>query len=95
MSLIVDHEQLTTDWGGTFRWDEIVALHVDQYAAGERTLAILSFEHLNGGVIEVNLDDEIPKEARRQLAAYLPLPADWQEQIAALQPGTGQTLFQR
>lgn len=95
MALTFDHEQLITDWGGSIRWDEIAALHVDQYAVGERTLAILSFEHRNGGVIEVNLDDESIDNTCRQLANYLSLPADWQEQIAALQPGTGLTLFQR
>jgi len=95
MALAFDHEQLITDWGGSIRWDEIVALHVDQYAAGERTLAILAFEHRNGGVIEVNLDDEISDETRRQLADHLPLPTDWQAQVAALPPGVGLTLFRR
>ncbi|MEZ4620778.1 MAG: GNAT family N-acetyltransferase [Caldilineaceae bacterium] len=95
MALTFDHEQFTTDWGGSIRWDEIVALHVDQCAAGERTLAILAFEHRNGGVIEVNLDEEIADETRRQLADHLPLPADWQAQVAALPPGAGLTLFQR
>jgi hypothetical protein len=93
MPLSCNDLKLITDWGGEISWSEVFALHVSKLDAIERTLTILSFEYSNGHFIEVNADESGFGELKCNLANYLPLPADWYDQIESMPVTETLTLF--
>ena len=91
----LDESELITTRGTSIRWDEVVAVHANKIDAMTHSVTMLTLDHECGEFIEIPTGEDGFEALRDHLGEYLPLPADWYQQIESLDTGESVTLMER
>ena len=91
--LTIDEQQLTTPFGTSIRWDEVVAVHAHRIDAITHSVTMITLDHVCGEFVEFDTDEDGFDTVRENMAKYLPLPVDWFNLVEKLAIGEGITLM--
>ena len=88
-----DEHKLSTPFGTSIQWDEVVAVHAHKIDAITHPVTMITLDHLCGEFVEFNTTEAGFDLLREKLATFLPLPENWFELVDNLELRTGITLM--
>ena len=88
-----DGQKLSTPFGTSIEWDDVVAVHAHKIDAITHSVTMITLDHQCGEFVEFNTTEDGFDSLKEQLATFLPLPENWFELVDNLELRNGITLM--